>query len=127
LLGIAGVTASACIYACAVAPGVEHALHAAAVQPDGALLGRCLPPPSASAICAGSPWPQRNGRRAVRAAGVRFLRCIASDSLELEGHRASALDRLGPHLVARGALLAVGAARCRWLFAVLAAEPGSLF
>ena len=111
LLGLAGVTASACIYRVPVAAGLEHPLHAAAVQPD-----RGDP---RTVVCGGrrrrsepagwrSPrrrWPAR--RSMVFA--LRFFRCIASDSLELKGTARLLSTVLAGRLVARGILLAVGA------------------
>ena len=108
-LGAFGVTASACIYRVPSRPAWNTPLYAAAVQPDGnapraAVCDgcRCWRSPVARG-CGG-----HDGRCPVRSLAVRFLRCIASDSLELKG-TARLLSTVLRNLVARGVLLAAGA------------------
>jgi len=57
---------------------------------------------------------------------LRFFRCIASDSLELKGTARLLSTVLARHLMARGALLAVGAIALPLAVSAPGSQPGSL-
>jgi DMSO reductase anchor subunit len=109
ILGLAGVTASACIYRVASRPAWNTPLTLVQFNLTGALLGVLF----AAAIGAGDGvWL---GRAAVVAAGAqlallayRFLRLTASDSIELRGTARLLSTVLASRFFARGALLVVG-------------------
>ena len=109
-LGIAGVTASACIYRVPSRPAWNTRYTLLQFNLTGALLG----PLFATALAVGDPkWlaiasATMAGAQFVLLA-VRFLRCIASDSLELKGTARLLSTVFAKHLVARGVLLAAGA------------------
>jgi DMSO reductase anchor subunit len=109
-LGIAGVTASACIYRVPSRPAWNTRYTLLQFNLTGALLG----PLFAMAVAVGDPtWlaiasATMAGAQFVLLA-VRFLRCIASDSLELKGTARLLSTVFAKHLVARGVLLAAGA------------------
>lgn len=121
-LGIAGVTASACIYRVPSRPSWNTRYTLLQFNLTAAILG----PLFAAAIGAGEVrWL---GIAAAAMAGaqftllaLRFFRCIASDSLELRGTARLLSTVLAKHLVARGALLALGAIA----LPLVAAGPGS--
>jgi DMSO reductase iron-sulfur subunit len=110
VLGIAGVTASACIYRVPSRPAWNTRYTLLQFNLTGALLG----PLFAAAVGVGDPkWlaiasASMAGAQFVLLA-VRFLRCIASDSLELKGTARLLSTVFARHLVIRGALLATGA------------------
>jgi DMSO reductase anchor subunit len=110
LLGLAGVTASACIYRVPSRPAWNTRFTLLQFNLTAGVLG----PLFAAAVGAGQTrW------LAVAAAGMavaqflllalRFLRCIASDSLELKGTARLLSTVLRNTLLLRGALLALGA------------------
>jgi formate dehydrogenase iron-sulfur subunit len=109
-LGIAGVTASACIYRVPSRPAWNTRYTLLQFNLTAALLG----PLFAMAVGVGNHrWlalaaATMAGAQFVLLA-VRFLRCIASDSLELKGTARLLSTVLAKHLVARGVLLAAGA------------------
>src|SRR5687768_4570219 len=109
-LGIAGVTASACIYRVPSRPAWNTRYTVLQFNLTGALLGPLL----AAAIGIGDPrWlaiasASMAGAQFVLLT-IRFLRCIASDSLELKGTARLLSTVFAKHLVARGVLLAAGA------------------
>ena len=109
-LGIAGVTASACIYRVPSRPAWNTRYTLLQFNLTGALLG----PLFAMALGVGDQrWlaiasASMAGAQFVLLA-VRFLRCIASDSLELKGTARLLSTVFAKHLVARGVLLAAGA------------------
>jgi Fe-S-cluster-containing dehydrogenase component/DMSO reductase anchor subunit len=109
-LGIAGVTASACIYRVPSRPAWNTRYTLLQFNLTGALLG----PLFAMAVGAGAhKWlaiaaATMAGAQFVLLA-VRFLRCIAADSLELKGTARLLSTVFALHLIARGALLAAGA------------------
>jgi DMSO reductase iron-sulfur subunit len=109
-LGIAGVTASACIYRVPSRPAWNTRYTLLQFNLTGGLLG----PLFAMAVGAGDRrWlavaaATMAGAQFVLLA-VRFLRCIASDSLELKGTARLLSTVFAKHLVARGVLLAAGA------------------
>ena len=110
LLGVAGVTSSACIYRVPSRPAWNTRYTLLQFNLTGALLG----PLFAMALAVGDPtWlaiasATMAGAQFVLLA-VRFLRCIASDSLELKGTARLLSTVFAKHLVARGVLLAIGA------------------
>jgi formate dehydrogenase iron-sulfur subunit len=109
-LGIAGVTASACIYRVTSRPAWNTRLTLVQFNLTGALLG----PLFAMAIGVGDRKWLALAAAAMAGAqfvllAVRFLRCIASDSLELKGTARLLSTVFARHLLARGVLLAVGA------------------
>ena len=109
-LGIAGVTASACIYRVPSRPAWNTRYTLLQFNLTGALLG----PLFAMTLGVGNQrWlaiasASMAGAQFVLLA-VRFLRCIASDSLELKGTARLLSTVFARHLVARGILLAAGA------------------
>ena len=109
-LGIAGVTASACIYRVPSRPAWNTRYTLLQFNLTGALLG----PLFAAAVGVGDvKWlaiasAAGAGAQFVLLA-VRFLRCIAADSLELKGTARLLSTIFAKHLVARGVLLAAGA------------------
>jgi Fe-S-cluster-containing dehydrogenase component/DMSO reductase anchor subunit len=107
--GLAGVTASACIYRVPSRPAWNTPLTLIQFNLTAALLGLLF----AAAIGVGdASWL---APAAVAAAGVqlallafRFLRLIASDSIELKGTARLLSTVLASRFVARGALVVVG-------------------
>jgi DMSO reductase anchor subunit len=110
LIGIAGVTASACIYRVPSRPSwntrytlVEFNLTAGVLGPLFAL----------GAAAGDAPWLV--GATMAMAAGqfvliaLRFFRCVSSESLELRGTARLLSTVLAPRVVVRGLLLASGA------------------
>src|SRR5688572_12683553 len=109
-LGIAGVTASACIYRVPSRPAWNTRYTLLQFNLTGALLG----PLFAAAVGVGdAKWlavasaTMAGGQFVLLA--VRFLRCIAADSLELKGTARLLSTVFARHLVLRGVLLAAGA------------------
>ena len=104
------MTASACIYRVPPVPAWNTRYTVLQFNLTGALLG----PLFAMAMAVGDPrWlaiasATMAGAQFVLLA-VRFLRCIASDSLELRGTARLLSTVFAKHLVARGVLLALGA------------------
>jgi DMSO reductase anchor subunit len=110
LLGIAGVTASACIYRVPSRPSWNTPYTLAQFGLTAALLGPLL---AAAAGVGESRWLVLT---AAAMAGTQFVvialsffRCIASDSLELKGTARLLSTVLARTFVLRGALLALGA------------------
>jgi DMSO reductase anchor subunit len=109
-LGVAGVTASACIYRVPSRPAWNTRYTLLQFNLTGALLG----PLFAMALGVGDQRSLAIASAAMAGGqfvllAVRFLRCIASDSLELKGTARLLSTVFATHLVARGVLLAVGA------------------
>ena len=109
-LGIAGVTASACIYRVPSRPSWNTRYTLLQFNLTAALLG----PLFAAAAGVGDPaWLAIASATAAGAQfmllAVRFLRCIAADSLELKGTARLLSTVFAKHLVLRGLLLAAGA------------------
>jgi Fe-S-cluster-containing dehydrogenase component/DMSO reductase anchor subunit len=109
-LGIAGVTASACLYRVPSRPAWNSPLTLAQFNLTAATLG----PLFAAAIGAGQTrWlaiaaaTMAGGQFLLLA--LRFLRCIASDRAELRGTARLLSTVLRRTLLLRGALLAIGA------------------
>ena len=108
-LGIAGVTASACIYRVPSRPAWNTRYTLLQFNLTAALLG----PLFAAAIGAGEVRWLAIAAAAMAGAQVmllalRFFRCIASDSLELRGTARLLSTVLARPLLARGLLLLVG-------------------
>jgi Fe-S-cluster-containing dehydrogenase component/DMSO reductase anchor subunit len=110
LLGVAGVTASACLYRVPSRPAWNTPYTLLQFNLTAGILG----PLFAAATGAGDA--QWLGVAAVAMAGAQFVllalrlfRCIASDTLELRGTARLLSSVLAKHLLARGALLAIGA------------------
>ena len=109
LLGLAGVTASACIYRVPSRPAWNTPYTLLQFNLTAGILG----PLFAAAVVAGdAKWL---GAAAAAMAGaqfvllaLRFFRCIASDSLELRGTARLLSTVLAKHVLARGILLALG-------------------
>jgi Fe-S-cluster-containing dehydrogenase component/DMSO reductase anchor subunit len=109
-LGIAGVTASACIYRVPSRPAWNTRYTLLQFNLTGALLG----PLFALAVGVGDHTWLASAAATMAGAQIvllalRFLRCIASDSLELKGTARLLSTVFAKHLVARGVLLAAGA------------------
>ena len=109
-LGIAGVTASACIYRVPSRPSWNTPYTLLQFNLTAALLGPLF---AAAAGVGDLKWlalasSTMAGTQFVLLA-VRFLRCIASDSLELKGTARLLSTVFARHLVGRGVLLALGA------------------
>jgi formate dehydrogenase iron-sulfur subunit len=125
-LGIAGVTASACIYRVPSRPAWNTRYTLLQFNLTAALLG----PLFAAAIGAGDVRWLAIAAAAMAGAqfvllALRFFRCIASDSLELKGTARLLSTVLARHLVTRGALLALGAVALPLAVAAPGAHPGS--
>jgi Fe-S-cluster-containing dehydrogenase component/DMSO reductase anchor subunit len=109
-LGIAGVTASACIYRVPSRPSWNTSYTLAQFELTAALLGPLL----AAAAGVGDPrWLALAAAAAAAAqfvvVALSFFRCIASDGLELKGTARLLSTVLARQFVLRGALLALGA------------------
>ena len=110
VLGIAGVTASACIYRVPSRPAWNTRYTLLQFNLTAALLGPLF---AAAAGVGDARWlavgsaTMAGGQFVLLA--VRFLRCIASDSLELKGTARLLSTVFAKHLVLRGVLLAAGA------------------
>jgi len=110
LLGLGGVTASACIYRVPSRPAWNTPLTLLQFNLTAGVLG----PLCAAAAGAGDlRWlgiaAAIMGGSQLLLLAVRFLRCIASDSLELRGTARLLSTVLATRLLARGALLVAGA------------------
>jgi len=124
LVGIAGVSASACIYRVPSRPAWNTPFTLVQFNLTAGVLG----PLFAAAVGAG---PTRWLAAAAAAMGggqllllaMRFLRCIASDSIELRGTARLLSTVLRRTLLLRGALLAAGAVAVPLLFGASTAAP----
>jgi DMSO reductase anchor subunit len=124
LLGVAGVSASACIYRVPSRPAWNTRFTLLQFNLTAGILG----PLFAAAVGAGQTrWlavvaaTMAGGQFLLLA--VRFLRCIASDSPELEGTARLLSTVLRTALLARGALLAFGAVALPLLVSGSGAAP----
>jgi formate dehydrogenase iron-sulfur subunit len=109
-LGIAGVTASGCIYCVPARPAWNTAFTLLQFNLTAAVLG----PLFAAAIGAGDVRWLASAAAAMGGLlglllAARFLRLIAADSIELRGTARLLSTTLARHFVARGALLIAGA------------------
>jgi Fe-S-cluster-containing dehydrogenase component/DMSO reductase anchor subunit len=110
LLGLAGVTASGCIYRVPSRPSWNTPFTLVEFNLTAGILG----PLFAVAVAAGSASWLAAASAALAGAqfvllALRFFRCIASDSLELRGTARLLSTVLSRPLLARAALLALGA------------------
>ncbi len=110
LLGFAGVTASACIYRVPARPAWNTQYTLLQFNLTAAILGPLF---AAAAVAGPSRWlaiaaASMAGAQATVFA-LRFLRAVASDSLELKGTARLLSTVLAGRLVLRGILLAIGA------------------
>jgi DMSO reductase anchor subunit len=110
LLGVAGVTASGCIYRVPSRPSWNTPYTLVQFNLTAALLGPLL----AAAAGVGEPRWLAIAAASLACAqfvlmALRFFRCIASDSLELKGTARLLSTVLARQFVLRGVLLAAGA------------------
>jgi Fe-S-cluster-containing dehydrogenase component/DMSO reductase anchor subunit len=110
LLGLAGVTASACIYRVPSRPAWNTRYTLLQFNLTAAMLGPLF---AAAAVAGASRWlaiaaASMAGAQATVFA-LRFFRSVASDSLELKGTARLLSTVLASRLVLRGLLLAIGA------------------
>jgi DMSO reductase iron-sulfur subunit len=110
VLGIAGVTSSACIYRVPSRPAWNTPYTLLQFNLTAAVLG----PLFAAAIAGGNLRGLAIGATTMASAqfvllALRFFRCISSDSLELRGTARLLSTVLKGRLILRGALLAIGA------------------
>lgn len=110
MLGIAGVTASACIYRVPSRPAWNTPLTLVQFHLTAGVLG----PLCAAAVGAGrARWlavaAAAMGGGQLLLLAVRFLRCTSADGLELRGTARLLSTVLASRLLARGVLLATGA------------------
>lgn len=124
LLGVAGVTASACIYRVPARPAWNTSFTVVTFNLTAALLGPLF---AAAVGAADGPWL---GSAAAVVAGaqllllaLRFIRLTASDTIELRGTARLLSTVLASRFLARSALLVVGGI----VLPLLAASPQPLF
>jgi len=127
LLGLAGVTASACIYRVPARPAWNTRYTLLQFNLTAAILGPLF---AAAAVVGANRWlaiaaASMAGAQATVFA-LRFFRSVASDSLELKGTARLLSTVLAGRLVARGILLAVGAIALPMLATGLGDGPGQL-
>jgi Fe-S-cluster-containing dehydrogenase component/DMSO reductase anchor subunit len=127
LLGLAGVTASACIYRVPARPAWNTRYTLVQFNLTAAILGPLF---AAAAVAGPSRWlaiaaASMAGAQATVFA-LRFFRSVASDSLELKGTARLLSTVLAGRLVLRGILLAVGAIALPLLATGLPDGPGRL-
>ena len=126
-LGLAGVTASACIYRVPARPAWNTRYTLVQFNLTAAILGPLF---AAAAVAGPSRWlaivaASMAGAQATVFA-LRFFRSVASDSLELKGTARLLSTVLAGRLVLRGILLAVGAIALPLLATGLPDGPGRL-
>jgi formate dehydrogenase iron-sulfur subunit len=127
LLGLAGVTASACIYRVPARPAWNTRYTLLQFNLTAAILGPLF---AAAAVAGPSRWlaiaaASMAGAQATVFA-LRFFRAVASDSLELKGTARLLSTVLAGRLVLRGILLAIGAIALPLLATGLPDGPGRL-
>jgi formate dehydrogenase iron-sulfur subunit len=110
VLGLAGVTASACIYRVPARPAWNTRYTLVQFNLTAAILGPLF---AAAAVAGATRWlaiaaASMAGAQATVFA-LRFFRSVASDSLELKGTARLLSTVLAGRLVLRGILLAIGA------------------
>jgi len=125
LLGLAGVTASACIYRVPARPAWNTRYTLLQFNLTAAILGPLF---AAAAVAGPNRWlamaaASMAGAQATVFA-LRFFRAVASDSLELKGTARLLSTVLAGRLVARGILLVVGAIALPMLATGLGDRPG---
>jgi DMSO reductase anchor subunit len=127
LLGLAGVTASACIYRVPARPAWNTRYTLLQFNLTAAMLGPLF---AAAAVAGANRWlaiaaaVMAGGQATVFA--LRFSGAVASDSLELKGTARLLSTVLRGRLVLRGLLLATGAIALPLLATGLADAPGRL-
>jgi DMSO reductase anchor subunit len=128
LLGVAGVTSSACIYRVPSRPAWNTPYTLLQFNLTAAVLG----PLFAAAVAGGNLRWLAIGATTMASAqfvllALRFFRCISSDSLELRGTARLLSTVLKGRLILRAALLAIGAIAIPLLIAGAgaAAEAGN--
>src|SRR5207248_2816955 len=108
-LGIAGVIASACIYRVPSRPAWDTPMTLVQFNLTGAALGPLL---AAAIGASGSRWlvlvPATMAGAQLVLVALRFVRLVATDSIELRGTARLLSTTLKPVFVARGVLLALG-------------------
>ena len=126
-LGLAGVTASACIYRVPARPAWNTPYTLLQFNLTAAILGPLF---AAAAVAGATRWLAIGAASmAVAQATVfalRFFRAVASDSLELKGTARLLSTVLANRLVLRGLLLAIGAIALPLLATGLADGQGRL-
>jgi DMSO reductase anchor subunit len=127
VLGLAGVTASACIYRVPARPAWNTPYTLLQFNLTAAILGPLF---AAAAVAGANRWLAL-GAASMAAAqatvfALRFFRAVASDSLELKGTARLLSTVLASRLVLRGLLLATGAIALPLLATGLADAPGRL-
>jgi Fe-S-cluster-containing dehydrogenase component/DMSO reductase anchor subunit len=126
-LGLAGVTASACIYRVPARPAWNTPYTVLQFNLTAAILGPLF---AAAAVAGATRW-LAIGAAAMAVAqatvfALRFFRAVASDSLELNGTARLLSTVLANRLVLRGLLLATGAIALPLFATGLADGPGRL-
>ena len=113
VVGIAGVTASGCIYRVPSRPAWNTRLTLVQFNLTAAALGPLLA--AALGASPGASTMRRLGLAAATMAGaqllfvaLRFVRLVAGKSIELQGSARLLSTTLKPHFIMRGVLLAVG-------------------
>jgi formate dehydrogenase iron-sulfur subunit len=127
LIGLAGVTASACIYRVPARPAWNTRYTLVQFNLTAAILGPLF---AAAAVAGANRWlaiaaASMAGAQATVFA-LRFVGAVASDSLELKGTARLLSTVLAGRLVLRGILLALGAIALPLLATGLAEGPGRL-
>jgi formate dehydrogenase iron-sulfur subunit len=127
VLGLTGVTASACIYRVPARPAWNTRYTLLQFNLTAAILGPLF---AAAAVAGPSRWlaiaaASMAGAQATVFA-LRFFRAVASDSLELKGTARLLSTVLAGRLVLRGILLAIGAIALPLLATGLPDGPGRL-
>jgi DMSO reductase anchor subunit len=109
LIGVAGVTASACIYRVPSRPAWNTPMTLVQFNLTAAVLGPLL---VAAAGASDARWPAFAAAAMASAqlllVALRFVRLIASDSIELRGTARLLSTTLHTRFIARGVLLALG-------------------
>jgi formate dehydrogenase iron-sulfur subunit len=127
VLGLAGVTASACIYRVPARPAWNSRYTVLQFNLTAAILGPLF---AAAAVAGATRWLALTA--AVMAASqstvfaLRFFRAVASDAPELKGTARLLSTVLAPRLVMRGLLLAAGAIALPLFATGLSDGPGRL-
>jgi Fe-S-cluster-containing dehydrogenase component/DMSO reductase anchor subunit len=127
IIGVAGVTASACIYRVPSRPAWNTPMTLVQFNLTAATLGPLL---VAAVGASEARWPVLAAAAMAAAQllliAMRFVKLIASDSIELKGTARLLSTTLRTHFFARGLLLAVGgvvlpltASAAPWLWAAL--------
>jgi DMSO reductase iron-sulfur subunit len=126
-LGLAGITASACIYRVPARPAWNTRATVLQFNLTAAILGPLF---AAAAVAGATRWLAIGAASMAGAQGIvfaaRFLRSVASDTLELKGTARLLSTVLAGRLLLRAALLALGAVALPLLATGLTDTPGRL-